>query len=134
MVDFVANQAELAWLTHFSLPRKLIVDRGNEFLINFRGMISNNYGIKVRPPITTKNPQANTLLDRVHQTIGNILCTFKIQNMSLDDKNPWDGKQVSTMFALRTTVHPTKLYFSTQLVFGRDSIINQLSYAEDRPA
>ena len=30
--DLVANQVELAWSTHYPLPNKVIVDRGNEFL------------------------------------------------------------------------------------------------------
>ena len=82
------------------------MDKGNEFLTEFKEMIINDYGIKVKR-ITTKNPQANAIIERVHQTIGNILRTFKVQNMILDDKNPWDGILVSTMFAPRATVHTT---------------------------
>ena len=104
--DLVANQVELAWLTHYSLPNTVIVDRGNEFLVEFREMIINDYGITVKP-ITSRNAQANAILERVHQTIGNSLRTFKVQNMVLDDKNPWDGILASTMFALRATVHTT---------------------------
>ena len=29
--DLVANLVELAWLTRYPLPSKVIVDRGNEF-------------------------------------------------------------------------------------------------------
>ena len=29
--DLVANQVELAWLTRYPLPSKVIVDRGKEF-------------------------------------------------------------------------------------------------------
>ena len=122
--DLVANQVELAWLTRYPLPNKVIVDRGNEFLAEFREMITNDYGITVKP-ITSRNPQANAILERVHQTIGNILRTFKVQNMVLDDENPWDGILASTMFALRATVHTTTQYTPAQLIFGRDSIINR---------
>ena len=45
--------------------------------------------------------------------------------MVLDDKNTWDGIVASTMFALRATVHTTTHYTPAQLIFGRDSIINQ---------
>ena len=82
------------------------MDRGNEFLAEFREMIINDYGIMVKP-ITSRNPQANAILERVHQTIGNILHTFKVQNMVLDDENPWDGILASTMFALKAMVHTT---------------------------
>ena len=107
--DLVANQVELAWLTYYALPNKVIVDRGNDFLAKFREMIINDYGITLSP-ITSRNPQANAILQRMHQTIGNILCTFKAQNMVMDDKNPWDSILASTMFALRATIHTTMKY------------------------
>ena len=86
-------------------------------------MMSKDYDIKVRP-ITARNPQANAILERVHQTIGNIICTFKVQKMTLDDDNPWDGILAATMFALRATVHTTTQHTPAQLVFGRDSFLN----------
>ena len=76
------------------------------FLAKFGNMITNNYGIRVKS-IKSRNPQANFILERVHQYIGNILCTFKIQDMVLDDDNPWDGILTSTMFGIRATVHTT---------------------------
>ena len=121
--DLVANQVELAWLTRYPLPSKVIVDRGKEFFAEFKTMMSKDYDIKVRP-ITARNPQANAILERVHQTIGNIIRTFKVQNMVLDDVNPWDGILAATMFALRATVHTTTQHTPAQLIFGRDSIMN----------
>ena len=53
--DLVANQVELAWLTRYPIPNKVIMDRGNEFLAEFREMIINDYGITVKP-ITSRNP------------------------------------------------------------------------------
>ena len=64
-VDLVANQVELAWLPHYPLPNKLIVDRRNEFLAKFREMIINDKGITVKP-ITSRKPQVNVRLERVH--------------------------------------------------------------------
>ena len=39
-------------------------------------MIQANYSIKVKP-IALRNPQANFVLERVHQTTDNIIRTFK---------------------------------------------------------
>ena len=97
--DLVANQVELAWLTRYPLPEKVILDRGNEFLAEFKTLIEGDYGIPIKP-ITTRNPKANAILERVHQTIGNIIHTFKVNEMVLDDDNPWDGILAATMFAL----------------------------------
>ena len=44
--------------------------------------------------------------------------------MVLDDENHWDGVLSATMFALRATVHTTTHFTPTQLVFGRDAILN----------
>ena len=103
-VDLVSNIAELAWLTRYPLPCKVIVDCGNEFLAAFKIMIQANYSITVKP-FTSRNLKANSILERVHQTIGNIIRTFKVQDMVLNNENPWDGILASTMFALRAMVH-----------------------------
>ena len=34
--DLVSNIVELAWLTRYPLPSKVIVDRGDEFLADFK--------------------------------------------------------------------------------------------------
>ena len=104
--DLVANQAELAWLTSHLLPSKVIVNRGNEFLAQFREIIINDYSIKVKP-ITSRNLQANTILERVHQIIGN-------------DEIPLDSIIASTLFALRATINTTTQYTPVQLVFGHN--------------
>ena len=39
--------------------------------------------------------------------MGNIICAFKVQDMVLNDENPWDGILTSTMFALHAMVHTT---------------------------
>jgi hypothetical protein len=84
-------------------------------------MVKNDYGLKLKP-ITTRNPQANAIIERVHQTIGNIIRTFNVQSMDSDD--PWTGILAATMFAVRATYHTTLQASPMQLVFGRDAILN----------
>ena len=40
----VDNQIELAWLTRYPLPNKIIVDRGKDYLADIKTMMSNDYG------------------------------------------------------------------------------------------
>ena len=83
-------------------------------------MIKNDYGIKMKP-ITTWNPQANAIVERVHQTIGNMIRTFELyDNDGIDDDDPWSSILAAVMAAMRSTYSTTTL----QLVFGRDAIIN----------
>ena len=86
-------------------------------------MMANDYGIPCNF-ISIRNPQANAIVGRVHQTIGNIICTFKIQCMDLDNKNPWEVILSSTMFAIQSRLHTTTHHTPSQLVFGRDAIVN----------
>ena len=85
--DLVANQVELAWLTRYPLPNQITVDRFKELLANIKTMMANDYRIRCNS-ISVRNPQANAIVERVHQTIGNIIRTFKIQQMELDNENP----------------------------------------------
>jgi RNase H-like domain found in reverse transcriptase/Reverse transcriptase (RNA-dependent DNA polymerase)/Integrase zinc binding domain len=119
--DVVANIIEQAWLTRYPWPQEVIFDRGTEFMAEFQEMLINDYGIK-RKPITKRNPQANAIVERVHQTIGNMIRTFQVQD--LDEDNPWAGILSAVAFAVRATVHTTTQATPMQLVFGRDAILN----------
>ena len=100
----IADIAERTWFTRYPLPQKIIFDRGTEFMAEFAKMCREDYGLK-RKPITTRNPQANAIIERVHQTIGNIIRTFDVQ--TVDETDPWAGILAATMFAVRATYHTT---------------------------
>ena len=90
-------------------------------MAEFSNMLVNEYGIK-KKPITTRNPQANAIVERVHQTIGNMIRTFQVQDM--DEDSPWGGILSAVAFAVRATVHTTTQATPMQLVFGRDAMLN----------
>ena len=119
--DVVANIVEQTWLTRYPWPQEVIFDRGTEFMAEFSTMLVNDYGIK-KKPITKRNPQANAIVERVHQTLGNMIRTFQVQNMDEDD--PWSGILSAVAFAIRATVHTTTHATPMQLVFGRDALLN----------
>ena len=75
--DLVANQIELASLTRYPLSNKITVDKGKEFLVELKNMMANDCRIPCNS-ISVRNPQANAIVERVHQTIGNIISTFEI--------------------------------------------------------
>ena len=80
--DLVANEIQLAWLTRYPLPNKIIVDRGKEFLAEFKTMMANDYRIKCNS-IIVRNPQPNSIVERVHQTIGYIIISDLCFHISL---------------------------------------------------
>ena len=122
--DNVANIVENLWLSRYPWPQMIIYDQGSEFMAEFGLMVKDDYGIK-RKPTTTRNPQANAILERIHQTINNILRTYQIHSSEITTPGEaWEGILSSVMFALRATYHTTLQATPTQLVFGRDAILN----------
>ena len=120
--DLLANQVELVRFVRYPLPSKIMVDRAKQFLAELKSMMANDYRIPCNS-ISTTNPQFNTIVERVHQTMVNIICTFIIQEMDLDNESPWEGIFSCTMFTIWSMVHTTMQCTPSQLVFGRDKIL-----------
>jgi transposase InsO family protein len=120
----IANLVEQCWLSRYPWPTQVIFDRGSEFIgHDFKQMLTEDYGIK-KKPITVRNPQANSIIERVHQTIANLIRTFELEDNYLDNDDPWAGILSATAFAIRSTYHTTLQATPGQLVFGRDMILN----------
>ena len=89
----------------------------------FSDMVQEDYGIK-KKGITSRNPQANAILERVHLVIGNMIETFQIYGREdLDEQDPWSGILSAVMFGVRSTYHTSLEATPAQLVFGRDMIL-----------
>eukprot|EP00957_Ditylum_brightwellii_P207246 15352120-Ditylum_brightwellii.AAC.2 len=86
-------------------------------------LIWDEYGIKWKP-ITTRNPQANSIVERAHQTIGNLLCTFESVSVELDPEDLWSSILNTVIFALQPMIHTTHKATTIQLLFGRGAILN----------
>ena len=128
--DVIANLVEQAWLTRYPWPTKILYDHGGEFLgKEFQELIQKEYDIKAKP-ITVKNPQSNAMLERVHQTIGNMLRTYELENFEFDEDDPWSGILSAIAWAIRSTVHTTTKATAGQLVYGRDMMYN-IPYVAD---
>ena len=132
----VANVVEQTWLTRYPWPSIIQYDRGSEFLAEFAEMVEDDYGIK-RKPSTVRNPQSNAMIERIHQTIGNIIRSYEVSEIDLDEEDPFAGILAATMFATCASVHTTLQAPPMQLVLGRDAILNTRSktnwkYVKDR--
>ena len=64
----IADITEKTWFTHYPLPQQIVFDCGTKFMAEFAKMFQNYYGLK-KKPITTRNPQSNAIIERIHQTI-----------------------------------------------------------------
>jgi hypothetical protein len=111
----------IVFSTSFSIAFWIFIGKDSQ------SMIKNDYGIKGKP-ITVRNPQANAIVKRVHQVIGNIIRTFelelRLESNYLDEDDPWKVTLSATAFAVRSTFHTSLQSTPGQLVFGRDMIFN----------
>ena len=80
-----------------------------------------HYGLKVKGS-TTRNPQSNAILERIHQGIGNMIRTYELEHTYIDKQDLWSGIIAVTCFGIRSTYHTTLRATPGQLVFGRDMI------------
>jgi transposase InsO family protein len=119
----IANIIKQTWLTRYPWPTQIIFDRGKEFMGEFTCMVQDDYGIK-KKPITTRNPQANSIIERIHQMIGNMIRTHQVGSEDINKDDPWSGILAAMMFATRATYHTVTQATLAQLVFGRDAMLN----------
>jgi transposase InsO family protein len=118
----VALQFDRTWLSRYPRPNFCIFDKGSEFIgKEFQEMLE-SFGIEPQP-ITTKNPQANAIIERMHGTLGDMLRTYELDKQSFDDTDPWTGYLTSIAWALRSTIYTTLDTTPAELVFGRDMIM-----------
>lgn len=121
--DEVANMVEQTWLTRYPMPEEITFDGGPEFKAEFKKLVEEEYQIKARPS-SVRNPQSNAIIERVHGTIGNMMRTIDMSNISNTDDDPFAGVVSAICWAVRSTYHTTLKATPGQLVFGRDMIFN----------
>ena len=126
--DIVSNVLEKTWLSRYPRPSVIILDRGKELMVEVTCMIKYDYSIK-KKPISVRNPQANAIIEQVHQTIANIILMFDINNMEIEYDDPWISTPTAVIFAIRSLVHTKSQYMPSQLIFGRDYMLNILHEA-----
>jgi transposase InsO family protein len=128
--DVVANKVEIAWLSRHPWPMRITCDHGSEFVgKKFQHSIKQECNIEAKPS-SERNPQSNAILERIHQTIGNMLRTFEVENQPIDESDPWSGILSAAAWAARSTCHTTlqsKSDVPSVLLIREDSAVRPCS-------
>ena len=118
--ELIARLFDRQWLCRYPRPKKVIHDNGGEFTgFEFQEMMS-SYGIKA-VPTTVKNPRSNSIAERMHLTMGDMLRTMEFEGP--DWKEEIDTALQSVAWAIRSTVSMTTGHTPGQLLFSRDMIM-----------
>jgi hypothetical protein len=82
----IAKLVNKTWMCRYTRCCYLIHDYRSEFKLHFE-YLCESFGI-MRKPTMFKNPQANDILECVHQVLGQMLCTAELD--MVDAVNPND--------------------------------------------
>jgi len=106
------------------------MDKGKEFAREVSKTLKDKYGIK-RKIITSRNRQASSMIERCHKTLHNMIRSAQIKDRrDLDSFLGFKGVVAACRKAMNSTVHTTARATPTQLVFGRDAMLNATFQAD----
>jgi transposase InsO family protein len=102
----VACSLDQVWLCCYPRPVDCLHDNGTEFVSAEFQELLQSYGIQSKLT-TVKNPQANGILERTHQVIGNLLRFSHLIAQDLDTVSAQQELLMPVMWAINTTFHTT---------------------------
>jgi transposase InsO family protein len=118
----VARSLDQVWLCRYPRPVDCLHDNGTEFVSAEFQELLQSYGIRSKLT-TVKNPQANGILERTLQVIGNLLRSNRLIAQDLDTVSAQQELLMPVMWAINTTFHTTLKASPAQLAFSRDMIL-----------
>lgn len=110
------------WLSRYPRPRYVVCDNGSEFKLHLKELCR-EYSMK-RRPTTSKNPQANAILERIHAVFGDMLRTSGINNSEELDEHQIDQFISNAAWAIRSTYHTVLKATPGEAIFGRDMLFD----------
>jgi len=123
-VDIIANWLELHWLTRYPWPTEITMGKGKEFAREVSETLKNEYDVN-KTIITSRNPQANSMIEICHKTLHNMIRSAQIKDRrDLDSFLGYKGVLAACRKAMNSTLHATVLATPTQLVFGCEAVLN----------
>jgi transposase InsO family protein len=109
-------QFENIWLAQYPWPMQCIYDQGTKFIGADFQYILMHAGIK-DVPTTVRNPQANAVCKRLHQSVANTLCILLRQNPPANVGKLVDSALATSFHAACSAIHRTFKVSPGGLVF-----------------
>jgi hypothetical protein len=118
----IAKLVNKTWLCRYLRCCHLIYDNGSEFKLHFE-YVCESYSIK-RKPTKVKNPQANEILEHVHQVLGQMLCTAQLDMADSVTPNDVDVFLDNVAWAIHSTYHTVLKAYPGAAFFGQDMLFD----------
>jgi hypothetical protein len=107
----------------------LFYNNGSEFKLHSE-YLCKSYSIKQKPT-TVKNPRVNGILERVHQVLGQMLCTAEFDMADSVTPDDVDVFLDNTAWAICSTYHMVLKASPGAAIFGRNMLFN-IPFMADR--
>ena len=117
MISHLVNKT---WFSRYPNCQYIIYDNGSEFKLHFEALCE-SYGIK-RKPTSVKNPQANAILERLHQVITTMLHTAELDMANTVVTSDIDAFLTDAAWAICSTYHTVLTASPGAAIFGRDML------------
>ncbi len=130
--ETVSRKYAQCWLARYPWPQRCVYDPGVEFVGPEFQTLLENYCIE-DVCTSAKNPQANAICERMHQTVGNVLRTLLHDEppQNITTAKEFVGEALSiAMHAMSAGVHTTLGSSPGSLVFNRDMFLNVPLFAD----
>ena len=101
--DMISTLVNKTWFSQYPCCQQVIYDNGSKFKLRFKALCDTN-GIK-RTPTSVKNPQANVILEHVHQVIMGMLHTAEIDMANSVAASDIDTFLTNVAWAICCTYH-----------------------------
>ena len=119
----ISKLFDMQWLCRYPRPKKVVHDNGGEFTgFEFQEMCL-SYGIQA-VPTTVKNPRSNSVAERIHLTMGDMLRTMIFSGEDWEEELQTALQSVA--WAICSTVSTISGYTPGQLVFSKDMIMQTI--------
>ena len=124
--EHIADKFDESWLSRYPRPISCCHDNGGEFTgWEFQKQLA-DFGIR-DVPTTSRNPNANGICERMHQTVGNVLRTLihEAPPRTLGDAKLTIDKALATAsHAIRTNISQVTGHSPGALAFHRDMLLD----------
>ena len=118
----VGRLVNKTWFSRYPRSPYIIYDNGSEFKLHFE-TLCDSYGLKHKPT-SVRNPQANAILEQVHQTIMAMLRTAELDMTDTVSKSDIVDFLKNAAWAVCSTYHTVLKTSPGAAIFGRDMLFD----------
>ncbi len=110
------------WLSRYPRCRYIIYNNSSEFKLHFE-YLCKTYGVQCKPT-TIKNPQANGILERLHQVLAQMLRIAELDMAETVTPDDVDVFLDNAAWTIRSTYHTVLKASQGAAIFGRDMLLD----------